>query len=700
MKDKTKQTQEYQDMLNTCAKVANIEFNYAQKCLEEVRKGIDSLENDLGKAIFIQKNKAQIHEQANECLLVIKQRVNSSIQSLLADTTVMLDNKGKSLSKYTVTLFGRTMAGKSTIREAITRGDGSSIGEGKQRKTRKVTEYEWNKLRIIDTPGIGAYEGDEDQEIALSKVDESDLLLFLVSSDSLQESTFLGMKAIRSLNKPVIFVLNVKRDLTKDINLRRFLQNPLSLLGETAIKGFCNRIKTLAKQELGMQKVVIIPVHAQAAYLSCCPDYQDVSALLLKASNLNTLMRELTDEVRKHGHVRRLQTLLDGTVIPLSKIEITLQGQSRDIKKQADFIQSKYQELRSWMDSYFVSLEPLIKHDTNVLLSTLKKEVSAFIDENISAKDVGDRWNKKVEDLCIDEWINNYTIKIHEKVSTKLRDFNNEVVFDNDAINSFRTKCPDRYSPFDYKKAMDWTFVAISIVITTFWNPLAWIVFPLGILFRGISWLFKSKESKVQCYKASSSEQLRKQIDQLEGQIIKSVSNWFDKEVKRKLVKGVTKDTEILIQVMNRIADRLNLKAGNVFNSITKLNRRLIARTASLQRIATVKIDDIGRIVRIPGLKTKLIWNKSPNIKGFSIDIGKAIQETVESIEQSSQQEMIANALCPAKVDPQQVIIDDANLATVIIDKQQIKKAVGESNYNISLACSLLNTRILLKEKK
>ena len=41
-----------------------------------------------------------------------------------------------SLSSFNITLFGRTMAGKGTLMEALTHGDGKAIGNGTQRKTR------------------------------------------------------------------------------------------------------------------------------------------------------------------------------------------------------------------------------------------------------------------------------------------------------------------------------------------------------------------------------------------------------------------------------------------------------------------------------------------------------------------------------------------------------------------------------------
>ena len=50
-------------------------------------------------------------------------------------------------------------------------------------------------------------------------------LLFLGSSDGIQEDSFQTMKALRNQNKPVIFVLNMKRDLTRTVYLRSFLRD-------------------------------------------------------------------------------------------------------------------------------------------------------------------------------------------------------------------------------------------------------------------------------------------------------------------------------------------------------------------------------------------------------------------------------------------------------------------------------------------
>ena len=63
-----------------------------------------------------------------------------------------LDALERDLEKFSITLFGRTMAGKSTLMEVLTEGDGSAIGMGAQRTTRDIRSYEWNGLAVTDVP--------------------------------------------------------------------------------------------------------------------------------------------------------------------------------------------------------------------------------------------------------------------------------------------------------------------------------------------------------------------------------------------------------------------------------------------------------------------------------------------------------------------------------------------------------------------
>ena len=97
-----------------------------------------------------------------------------------------------------------------------------------KRTTRYNRSYFWKNIRIIDTPGVasGEKEGANDTAIASSVIDESDVICYIVTNDSIQESEFSFLKQIREKNKPVIIVLNVKENLENESRFNLFLKDP------------------------------------------------------------------------------------------------------------------------------------------------------------------------------------------------------------------------------------------------------------------------------------------------------------------------------------------------------------------------------------------------------------------------------------------------------------------------------------------
>ena len=291
----------YEEALRVCKRVAKEEFSFTDEALIEAKELVVALRQDLQDASKPRRGTSSVSYDASAVIEALERKLDSFASESVASVQSTLRTKAERLSKFTVTLFGRTLAGKSTIREAITGGDGGTIGNGAQRTTRDIREYRWNDLGIVDTPGIGAYDGETDRELALSVVDKSDLLLFLTSSDGIQETAFRGMEAIRSQNKPMLFVLNVTLDLERDVYLRRFLRDPNSLLGDDAIRGHVDRIRHLAFDELGMRNVRIVVIHAQAAFLATKEQDAQVARQLHIASGIDRLLEALTDEVRYRG---------------------------------------------------------------------------------------------------------------------------------------------------------------------------------------------------------------------------------------------------------------------------------------------------------------------------------------------------------------------------------------------------------------
>jgi GTP-binding protein EngB required for normal cell division len=236
----------FKDALRRCREVAECEYAFADHALRRTELAANRLGARIASTLEALPSGTVDRQGMCEGVHGLGRQLDDKVNRLIHETRENLSKKRPRLRKFTIALFGRTMAGKSTIREAITGGDGSSIGDGGQNTTKRVHEYEWRGIHIFDTPGIGSYQGNRFRQQALGAVSKSDLVVFLLTSDKIPIEDFEGMRDVLAENKPVFFVLNVKRDLRNDLYRERFLRNPDSVLGREKIDGLIRRIKLLA----------------------------------------------------------------------------------------------------------------------------------------------------------------------------------------------------------------------------------------------------------------------------------------------------------------------------------------------------------------------------------------------------------------------------------------------------------------------
>lgn len=108
--------------------------------------------------------------------------ISSDLSAIYHEMNKGLHDYQDKLEHFTITVYGKTMAGKSTLMEVLTHGNGESIGKGSQRTTRDVREYVWKEtgLKVVDVPGIAAAKegGEEDEKIAFEAAKYADLILF------------------------------------------------------------------------------------------------------------------------------------------------------------------------------------------------------------------------------------------------------------------------------------------------------------------------------------------------------------------------------------------------------------------------------------------------------------------------------------------------------------------------------------------
>lgn len=209
----------------------------------------------------------------------------------------------------TVALFGRTKAGKSTTMEALTHGDGTTIGKGAQHTTRDVEAYYWppeqRTLRVVDTPGIEGYRGEELAEMAQRYVERADMVLFLISDDRASAEELDRFGRIRTFGKAVTVLLNVKEaDLDMLVDVPEYVYEP------SAIDGHRHRIAGYLEDHFQLPNPEVIPVHALAAWQSTTTE-ADEAAVLRARSRIDAVEQRLERFVRYEARAARLRSPRD-----------------------------------------------------------------------------------------------------------------------------------------------------------------------------------------------------------------------------------------------------------------------------------------------------------------------------------------------------------------------------------------------------
>ena len=127
---------ELEQALNLCKKMAEKGFNIAALNIEQTAEAIKDAEGSIRSTLKTIES-STVHSP--ELLVDIRGQLNklvSDLYGLQRDAEQKLQEKKKHLAYFNISLFGRTMTGKSTLMEILIKGNGASIGRGAQRTTR------------------------------------------------------------------------------------------------------------------------------------------------------------------------------------------------------------------------------------------------------------------------------------------------------------------------------------------------------------------------------------------------------------------------------------------------------------------------------------------------------------------------------------------------------------------------------------
>lgn len=208
-----------------------------------------------------------------------------------------------------VVLLGRTQAGKSTLFSHLTGSDVSPAGNGAQRFTRSVVAMPMvgrADVVVVDTPGVGALDGDEDREVALGAARQADLVVWVATSNSQPSETAAALSQVAKWGAPMLLVINCREDLVDDDAIDQFLAYPETTFAE--LDGHRARLARFLDPH-GQRPLQVLPVHAAAALLGGRAN--PIHADLLRESRVGTLVTAILDEADEHRQPRRAAAIVD-----------------------------------------------------------------------------------------------------------------------------------------------------------------------------------------------------------------------------------------------------------------------------------------------------------------------------------------------------------------------------------------------------
>nr|WP_294863888.1 GTPase [uncultured Pseudogulbenkiania sp.] len=687
----------YLASLETCKRIAKEEYKTVQAHFAQCDTVIDALSKKLQGVIDHGNLTLSQDKMVEDGLTAMLRDLERDYGTLLSKRSANLSKQKRSLECFNVMLFGRTMAGKSTIREAITRGDGQTIGKGAQRTTRDVKEYQWNNLRIIDTPGFGAYNGHDDTEIAHEILEQSDVVLFMLNSDSIQESTFVELEHVYKLNKPLIFVLNMKKDLENEGNRRRALKSPGKyIFKEEDIQAHTERLRNLAgRAGINPNTVKIIPIHAQAAFLATRLQDEEGSQLH-ELSRIDNVLDALRSEVESNGPIRRVQTFLDSSLHHIDEQGLLILSQKDRLTKLLPQYESSLTRITQWKARTLRDAPRLLSKEVDAAFKPLIDSVADFVDDHIEDSNVAPVWERHYKSFNIAKKIEQSTQALAEQVIEELNDFNREMNEGLDITLSFDVAHDGKsFNESDFRRINCWgsaiAGVISAIAFANAWNPVGWVAAGIGIIFSIFSFFSDSRAKKLKEAKAKQRQTLLDDIEKSKRKIKGNLKDWFENNVLRSIILSTEQNLSLLCLSLSSFISELGVTESQLYALNHGINARILNRVAHIITKQHFSLPKFIKIVRLPGYACYFLISDYFRNAELLIAMSKAMRETILAVYNTSLDKKISHLY---KGLVERVELSEHEKVFVYVQQQHISKIFGKDHRRIKMVAALCSCEI------
>lgn len=315
--------------LARCSQAARSKFDEAEPVFEQIQAALKRFDKVLAMAAKQHAAMSDTRDAAvKEAISPLVTEKRDRIRSRFKDLRLAHDQRRRELDEFTVMFFGKTMAGKSTTIEALTAGDGSTIGAGDPDFTRDVRGERWDGITLIDTPGLLGFREDL-YGVAQAYVDRADLICMVVTDDSIEPELFLRMREVRGQNKHLVVLLNVKA------------ANNLILSGEAEdafdpqeMEQRITFIRERLREVFPNDPAVIIPFCANAAFEAQCAADPTAREYLWRESRVDEVIGYIASIIDQRGMSIRATAAFDSLRHYAQSIAAELEAELPAIERQ------------------------------------------------------------------------------------------------------------------------------------------------------------------------------------------------------------------------------------------------------------------------------------------------------------------------------------------------------------------------------
>lgn len=603
--------QDLKEALGKCRMAADQGYELAKRSLAGANDAMEAASKSLAQYLSLLNGQGTRTPQIVDTIREQFESARAELERLNETSRKRLEERRKCLDKFSIVLFGRTLAGKSTLMEIWTRGDGRSIGAGAQRTTRDVRSYLWHGLRIVDVPGIAAFDGAEDEELALEAASQADLVIFLITDDAPQavEAEFLGR--VRRLGKPIIGICNVKVAIDDPDDLRLFLRNPDKAFDRARLDKLLDQFHRLCNEDAGEQRVHFTSTHLRAMYLAQKAKNAKQKAQLQTASRFGAVESLVIREVVGRGTFLRMKTFVEEGVVPMvDTTDLLLRFSAKNSTSGRVMLDEK-RNFDEWHRGYRLYAQKRIETVVSEAMNGLRDAVQDFAEEYYDKRTAGQQWERVANAAGVQRKIENLQNEIVQDCIERLkeagRELQSELALAAD-FSSAREIAMDKI--FDAKRAWNWgtAIVMGSLGLLSLFvsGPIGWAAVAVAVGASFISGMLDDREARSRDARRKLEQRLVKNIDGIERDLLKKLKRWLQKDICDRYLYVFSRDLEAIIGGLFSLADTQRKLAWKLNAEQKALSRELVRRALSDLRANALEAA-INDVARVPGYATMLL---------------------------------------------------------------------------------------------